>query len=189
MDRIKRFFHIAPKKHHVEFITALLSIPVLLTVIALNWSSLSGNKKEEVQKPSQIIISLPVQKNPTSIPPKPQCKTGLGETSITRPEEGDTITENPVNVTIVYKPGEYCSAVWSYRINSGNWSDFDDKSIALYNPPSGNIQLELRVKSIVSGEQKMLTRNFFYKGSNPTATITPTTTPSPTQALTPAATQ
>ncbi|MBP9719054.1 MAG: hypothetical protein KBD46_01170, partial [Candidatus Levybacteria bacterium] len=83
MDKIKRFFRVVPKKHHVEFITALLSIPVLLTVIALNWSNLSATKKEETKSPTEIIISLPAQKNPTAIPIKAECTPGLGEISIT----------------------------------------------------------------------------------------------------------
>lgn len=188
MDKIKRFFRVVPKKHHIEFITALLSIPVLLTVIALNWSSLSGTKKEETNKPSEIIISLPVEKDPTAAPTKPECKPGLGQTTISSPEDGATVTENPVNVIVVYTPGDYCAAVWSYRINSGSWSEFDDKSIALYNPPAGEIQLELRVKSIVNGEQKTITRNFTYKSTTPTATNAPsaTLTPSPTQSTIPA---
>jgi hypothetical protein len=189
MDKIKRFFRVVPKKHHVEFITALLSIPVLLTVIALNWSNLNGSKKVETQKPSEIIISLPAQKNPTAIPTKPQCKPGLGQVAITNPDEDSTVTDNPVNVTIVYTPGDYCAAVWSYRINNGSWSEFDDKSLAVYNPPVGNIQLELRVKSIVNGEQKTLTRSFVYKSNNPTATNTPSPTPSPTQTSSPTITQ
>ena len=92
MDKIKRFFRVVPKKHHVEFITALLSIPVLLTVIALNWSSLNGTKKEETTKPSEIIISLPAQKDATPQPTKVDCKPGVGNVDITSPSEGDTIS-------------------------------------------------------------------------------------------------
>lgn len=182
LDKMKRFFRV-PKKHHIEFITALLSIPVLLTVFALNWNNLNTNK--DTDKKPEIIISLPPQKNdPTQIPTKAQCKAGIGATTISSPQEGETTSDNPVDVIITYNPGDYCAAVWSYRINSGAWSDYDDKSIAIYNPPSGNIQLEVRVKSIVNGQQKTLTRNFTYKSSSPTLTptATPTITPSPTQA-------
>ena len=192
MDKIKRFLNKVPKKHHIEFITALLSIPVLLTVILLNLNNL--NQKKEVEptpKPNQIIISLPPQKNPTAMPTKPECKPGLGEVSISNPEEDDTVTDNPITVTVVYNPGDYCSAVWSYRVNNGSWSDYDDKSIALYNFPSGSMQLELRVKSIVNGVQKTITRNFIYKSNTPTSSPsnTPMPTSTPTQILTPTVTQ
>lgn len=192
MDKLKRIFSKVPKKHHVEFITALLSIPVLLTVIALNWSSLNANKKGETEKPREIIISLPVDKNPTAMPTKPECKEGIGTITIASPGEGDTVSINPVSVTIVYKPGDFCAAVWSYRTNGGSWSDYDDKSIALYNLPFGSIDLDLRVKSIVSGgEEKTLRRSFTYKSTTPTVTSTPTpsNTPTPTQGTTPTVTQ
>lgn len=191
MDSLKRFFRAIPKKQNIEFITALLSVPVLLTVIALNWSNLNASKKPETQKPSEIIISLPADKNPTTAPTKPECKPGIGTIAIASPQEGDTVSNNPLAVTIVYKPGDFCSAVWSYRINGGAWSDYDDKSIALYNLPSGSIQLELRIKSIVSGEEKLITRNFIYKSNNPTTTVTPTPTltPSPTTVTTPTTSQ
>jgi hypothetical protein len=189
MEKVKRFFKVVPKKHHVEFITALLSIPVLLTVIALNWSNLNSSKNPETQKPNEIIISLPAQKNPTAIPTKAACKPGLGHLEITSPEEGSTVSQDPLPLTIVYTPGDYCAAVWSYRINNGSWSDFDDKSIAVYNPPVGSIDLELRVKSIINGEQKTITRSFTYKSTTPTTT--PTATPSITssQSLSPTSTQ
>jgi hypothetical protein len=185
MDRIKRFFKVVPKKHHVEFITALLSIPVLLTVIALNWSSLNANKKPETQKPSEIIISLPAQKNPTAIPTKVACKPGLGQIEILNPEEGSVVSQDPLPITIVYTPGDYCAAVWSYRINNGSWSEFDDKSIAIYNPPAGAIDLELRVKSIVNGQQKTITRSFIYKSTQPTPTTTSAPSVTSSQPLSP----
>jgi hypothetical protein len=62
----------------------------------------------------------------------------------------------------------YCPVVWSYRINNGRYSDFDDKSIALYNPPNGNIVFDLRVRSLISDDEKILKRTFTYEGT-PTA--------------------
>jgi hypothetical protein len=185
MQRIRRFLStVTSKKNHVEFFTALLSIPVLLTVILLNLNNLNQQKKSDTSsKPNQIIISLPAQsKEATPIPTKAVCKPGLGTVTIANPHEGDIVSDNPVNFTIYYDPGDYCAAVWSYRINGGRWSDYDDKSIALYDLPSGDIKFDLRVKSVVSGgTETTLTRNITYK--SPKATISPTATvaPSPTQ--------
>jgi len=192
INKIKHFFgSLTGKKNHLEFFTALLSIPVLLSVIALNWNNLNANKTPENTQPNEIIISLPVDKNPTTAPTKAECNPGIGEVAISSPEEGDTVSENPVSVIIVYKPGDFCSAVWSYRINGGSWSDYDDKSFALYNLPSGEVDVDLRVKSIVNGEVKTISRNFTYKSNTPTMTpsLTPTNTPVPTQTLVPTTTQ
>jgi hypothetical protein len=186
MQSIKKFLSgITGKKHHVEFITALLSIPVLLTVILLNLNNLNQQKKQEntSAKPNQIIISLPAQnKEATPIPTKPACKPGLGKTTIANPHEGDTVSDYPLNFTIYYDPGDYCAAVWSYRINGGRWSDYDDKSIALYDLPSGEVKFELRVKSVVNGgEETTLTRNITYISPRMTPSATPMTTPISTQ--------
>ena len=175
------------KKHYVEFFTALLSVPVLITVIMLNLNNLqSSNKKAAVITPqiTQQTIYVPESKNSnntvTSTPAptittsisNSACNPDIGPVSITSPAEGDTVTNNPVNITIDYKTGTYCAVVWSYRINNGNWSDYDDKSIALYNVSQGNVKIDLRVKSIANGSEKDLTRNFVYKGESATATIT-----------------
>lgn len=37
-------------------------------------------------------------------------------------------------------------------------------TVALYNPPQGTTRFQLKVKSIVTGEEKILTRTFMYKG-------------------------
>ena len=77
---------------------------------------------------------------------------------------------------------KYCSIVWSYRINSGSWSDFSDKDISIFNMESGEKILELKIKSIVSGEEKNISRKFTYKNTQevPTPTVTVTSTPTPT---------
>lgn len=90
---------------------------------------------------------------------------GLGTATITSPDENDIVTENPVTVDISYDDKRYCAAAWSYRINGGSWSGYDDRSVALYNLPQGTIKFELRVKSIAGGDTKTVTRNFTYKGT------------------------
>ncbi|MBI2033209.1 MAG: hypothetical protein HYT10_01970 [Candidatus Levybacteria bacterium] len=184
--KAKRYLSgIHPKKSHVEFITALLSIPVLLTVILVNVNNLNAKNKAEEEatsKKNEIIISLP----PTIKEEKkdtPQCKPDIGPIDISYPHETDTVSDNPLNIDINYTSEGYCAVVWSYRINNGSWSDYDDKSIALYNMSSGDVKFELRVKSLISGKEKFLTRNFTYKSSiqpTPTPTITPTMSPTPT---------
>lgn len=174
------FRKLPERKQYVEFFTAILTVPVLLTVIILNITNLrSANEKKEETKPEQpvreIIITQPVQSGEPkvmTVTTEP-CEAGIGEISIDYPSEGETVTDNPVQFGITYKAGEYCAVVWSYRINNGRWSDYDDRSVALYNLPQGNVKFDLRVKSVVSGEEKSLTRSFAYRG-------TADTTPSPT---------
>jgi hypothetical protein len=159
---------IPDKKPYIEFITAILSIPVLLTVILLNFNSLTGNKDKETKEnttPQTVVITAPDSGN-VQITKEEECIKEVGPVSITSPEDGEVIIDNPVFVSISYKQGEYRSVVWSYRINGGKWSEYDDRSIALYNPPPGNIKLELRVKSVVGNDSRTLTRNFVYQGTN-----------------------
>jgi len=162
----KKFFlsyrGIPNKKPYVEFLTALLSIPVLLTVVLLNLNTLSNKEnKSENKSQEKVFITLPGGGSVEA-----PCKEEIGPIEISSPQEGETVLDNPVFVDIIYRQGEYCSVVWSYRINGGKWSDYSDNSIALYNPPSGNIRFELRVKSVVSNENKTLKRNFIYKGKS-----------------------
>lgn len=193
------------KKSYIEFFTALLSVPVLITVIMLNLNNLKGNNKSDVASPPPIQkeerIYIPVittqdtNKNSvtrdpvtiTVIPTNQACKPQIGPVSISTPSEGNTVTENPASIIIIYKTGEYCAVVWSYRLNSGTWSAFDDKSIALYNLPQGKIKVEVKIKSIVTGDEQILTRNFTYSG--PTSNIAPTVSPttSPDTSATPSA--
>ena len=168
---------IPDKKPYIEFVTAILSIPVLLTVILLNVNSLTGNKDKATKTtptPQTVVITAPGTNSQSQSPradaqpttQQEECTPEVGPISITAPNEGDTVTDNPVFIGISYKQGDYCSAVWSYRINGGSWSDYDDQSISLYNPPPGNIRFELRVKSVVGSDSRTLTRNFIYQGTS-----------------------
>ncbi|MBI2621644.1 MAG: hypothetical protein HYW63_03315 [Candidatus Levybacteria bacterium] len=179
--RLKRSikeFH--TKKPHIEFFTALLTIPVLLTVIILNLNNLTGSKGSEKDnaKNETIVITQAAPNEKEIIVTKEACKSGIGDISISNPDENENVSDNPVMVDIDYIAGDYCAVVWSYRISNGTWSSYDDRSIALYNLPNGNIKFDLRVKSVVGNAQKTLTRNFVYSGaqSSPTPTFTPTPT-------------
>lgn len=178
---IKNFKHglkeFHTKKPHIEFFTALLTIPVLLTVIILNLNNLKSNDKKDTPKNETIVITQAAgDKEKEVIVKKEACKAGIGDISIASPDENEEVTDNPVNVDINYDAGEYCTVVWSYRVNGGSWSSYDDRSIALYNLSNGNVKFELRVKSVVNSAQENLTRNFEYNGAS--ASITPTPTPS-----------
>jgi hypothetical protein len=175
-------------KKYIELITAILSVPVLLTVLILNVHNLSSDKTEADTKKEgdtkQVIVTYQPE-NPKTIAKtadssKSSCKEEVGPITITSPSEGETISESPVTVAIAYDKEEYCTLVWSYRINDGKWSGFDDKSIALYNLPKGEARLELRVKSIASGDEKTIKRNFTFDGPEEIdAEITPEPTSTP----------
>lgn len=171
------------KKRYAEFITAVLSIPVLITVMILNIVNLKQKEPTPPPSPTRIVEYIPITNttNPPNtpipsssvIPPtSSDCKKEVGPVEISYPVEGATLNENPVTVVVSYHPGEYCAVVWSYRINSGTWSQFDDKSIALYNMTSGEKKLDLRVKSIASGQEVFLNRTFTYENSDSTPVST-----------------
>lgn len=173
----RRSERILEKKPYLELITAALSIPVLLTIIILNFNNLKGLNGKEIPTPTpeeKIIYTNPVVTNTN-------CKKQLGPIEIISPEEGDNVTENPVAISITYDDKTYCTAVWSYRVNGGDWSDYDNNSISLYNPPSGDITFELRIKSLASNEEKTIIRKFSYKGKSTVPTPPPAepTTSSP----------
>lgn len=174
----------APRKHYLEFITAALSIPVLLTVILVNWNILQNSKKDDTQtqpSPAREIIIREGSDSTSPTPTKPEvCKKEIGPISISYPKENSTVTENPVNFIIKYDSTEYCSVVWSYRINSGVWSEYSSNSPSIYNMPNGNIKFDLRVQSTVSQDTDQLERNFIYQGGADTPTPSPTLSPTPT---------
>lgn len=169
---------IPDKKQYVEFFTALLSVPVLLTVILLNINNLRAKPAATAPSPTptqqEKIIYISPQSETTkntvsSIPTSAPCLKSLPPVTISYPQEGDTISDNPLTFSIDYpQDSNYCAIVWSYRINNGTWSDFDDKSIALYNLSSGKVTFDLRVKSIVTGDETSLQRTFQYVNNNVT---------------------
>lgn len=181
--KISKFFKFLQKgierKHYLEFITAALSIPVLLTVLILNLNNLNHQKNNTAPTPTpqtnEIIIHDSSAPKPTDIP---SCKKVVGPVLISNPKEGATITDNPVNFIISYSDQSFCSVVWSYRINNGTWSEYSSNSPSIYNMPNGQIKFDLRIQSTVSQDQQMLTRNFNYQGSLVSPTTSPAITPS-----------
>jgi len=183
-ERIKNWYRDLPdKKRYLEFVTALLTIPVLLTVLLSNLSNLQNKKDTDpAPAPTQTIVvtgtpgatPVPVisgtpQATPSPTPtPGPQCTPEVGPVTIVYPEEGDTVTGDPVCLDITRKSGNYCSVVWSYRINGGPWSAYTANSICMYGLTPGDKTLDLRVKSIVSDDEDVITRHFTVAGSTPT---------------------
>lgn len=183
IEKTKNWWRKLPdRKPYIEFVTALLSIPVLLTVILLNVGNLrqSQQKNETTNKTiTPVVVTISEKKineDKSPLTPSKECEPVIGQLDINYPKENATIDDNPVQFAIAYKKGNTCSVVWSYRVNRGRWSDYDDKSISIFNLPNGNITFELRVKSVVSGEEKIFERNFVYEGLTPTPTNSPTPT-------------
>ncbi|HRN70220.1 MAG TPA: hypothetical protein PLS49_03455, partial [Candidatus Woesebacteria bacterium] len=177
IDRIKRFFRsisqLPDKKKYIEFITAILSIPVLLSVILLNYSNLQNQHKstEEPKEPTPAVITIIRDRdndnttNPTQpIITETECSAEVGPVSIAYPEAGETINENPLSIVINQNDpdNKYCAIVWSYRINGGAWSNFDDRDISIYNMESGDKKLDVRFKSLISGKEETISRTFYY---------------------------
>jgi hypothetical protein len=165
---------IIKKKPYLEFITAFLSIPVLITVMLLNFNSLKNINATPTPTPGiggtkSGFFGAPVgTARPTAVfnGAQASCTKSIGPISIDTPNENDSVANNPVTVNISYDESTHCGVAWSYRINGGDWSGYDDRSFALYNLPKGPVKFELRVKSIASDDQKTLTRNFTYAGQS-----------------------
>ncbi len=160
------------KKRYAELLTAVLSIPVLITVLLLNINNLrpktqepstiatqSGMSTTSYQLPTQQNLSPSQQQTPTISPPQ-ACIKEVGPIDITSPEEGEVITQNPVCIDIQRNNQNYCEVAWSYRINNDPWSEYIDKAICLYNMTPGEKTIEVRVKSIASSDQTILKRTF-----------------------------
>lgn len=183
LQKIKKYYQELPEhKKYFELVTAFLSIPVLLSVFLINVNNL--NRKTEASQPPQVeksrensVTVIPVEiardreepYSSLSITPSGEvstapstCKKLIGPVEIRSPREGERIVQSPVSVIVDYEIGEYCAVVWSYRLDSGKWSEFDDKSIALYDVTPGEKLLTLRVKSIASSDEVLLERRFTY---------------------------
>ncbi|HSW97439.1 MAG TPA: hypothetical protein VLF89_06460 [Candidatus Saccharimonadales bacterium] len=186
------------KKPHLDFIAAILTIPLLVLTLYLNIANLKGkNNSTLTPTPTQVSIPNPTSSMPavtrivTTATPQPTadtntCVKDIGPISIDSPTEGQTVSDNPVCIDINYQAGNYCSVVWSYRVNNGDWSDYSNNSVCLYNLPSGTNSFDLRIKSLSSASTKTLHRSFVYKS---TQNITPSVTQMVTSAPTPTSAQ
>lgn len=171
IERIKKWYRGLPdKKRYLEFITAFLTIPVLLTVLLNNVSNI---QKQSNLTPTPTNTSIPMtisppiptreilSNTPSSTPAQETaCKKEVGPMDILYPNDQDQVSGNPICIELSKQQSNYCSAVWSYRLNGGAWSNYTDRAICMYGLSSGTKKLELRIKSIVSGDELILTRIF-----------------------------
>ena len=148
--------------------------------------NIKSNKKEEsvnetTNTPAKIFITqIPKDKGgsqggitiiPIEItkesqnPASAECIKDIGPIDIVYPKENQTVSEDPVCIEINYQQGNYCSVVWSYRLNGGKYSDYNDKAPCLYNLPAGNATFDMRVKSVASAKELFITRNFKVENS------------------------
>lgn len=179
----EKFRRVRLQKIHLDWFLGILSIPVLVTAIILNWTSLTRQNTpvKSTISPSPQVIVVPQKTTQTIMPTSsPACTKSIGPISISSPTEAETVSDNPVCITISYPDPAYCSVVWSYRINGGNWSDYNTNSPCLYNLPNGKVQFDLRVTSTVGTDTISLSRSFTYTGATASPTVTPTPTNNPT---------
>jgi len=188
VERIRNWYRTLPnKKQYLEFITALLTIPVLLTVLISNISNLQSQKntKLPVSTLAPVIEKITVTSPPATTPapvqsttptptptPRQECVQQVGPIEISYPAEGSTVTGDPVCLIVTRLSQNYCSVVWSYRINGGSWSDYTDSPICMYGLTPGVKNLDLRVNSIISTDTTMLQRTFTVAGATPSPTPT-----------------
>lgn len=172
LDKIKKWYRSLPdKKVYFELLGAVLTIPVLLTVILLNLSNLTGNKKDAPTPTPQIIrVVEQAPNNVTSVPsnlagsqrvsPQVSCKPEVGPVTISSPQEGQVVTNNPVCVTISYKTGEYCGVEWAVKMDNAQYSAYDSKDVCFYNVSSGSHAVSVKVRGKEGGDEIILQRNF-----------------------------
>ena len=207
-NRLKNWYQNLPdKKKYLELFSAALTIPMLLTVIIINLNNINSQKKtsntstsSNTITPIQIVITgseqdnktLPPTKNPslnptitptttptpTSSPTSVSCIQEIGPIEILSPQEGEIITTDHVCLNIS-TDSKYCPLVWSYKLDSGNWSEFNSNDICLYNLDNGSKQLQIQFKNTSTNKTITLARNFTYQKTT-TSTTTPTNSPTPT---------
>lgn len=161
-------------KIYFELITAALSVPVLISVLLLNYNNIA-NKPKPTPSPTPtpvassqnkiIYVTQPVSNNSNNPTPVENCIKDIGPVKISFPDEGQTITDNPISFDISYPDSKYCSVVWSYKINNGSWSGYTANNPVIYNLPNGKISFDLKVQSTVTQKEISLERNFEYNGN------------------------
>lgn len=199
IEKTKQIIKKLPEhKPKLDFLAAVLTVPVLITVLILNLNNLGKKTTNTTTTPTPaamvttttrevpiIIVSSPTPA-PTSNPNT--CKQEIGPLTIAYPSENQTVNDSTVCINITYQGDGYCPVTWSYKLNNGSWSDYSNNSVCISNLQQGQNTFLLQVKSTPTGETQVFTRHFSYNPNNmntptPTqsGTITPSTTPVPTQ--------
>lgn len=192
-ENLKNWYRSLPdKKRYVELVTAVLTVPVLITVLLTNLSNIRQDKKKESPAPSPEKIVIVTQKEdkekPTETVPTPttsvsitpsntpkECIKEVGPVKITSPEEEQVIDKEPVCIDIDYTVGDYCAVAWSHKLDNNNWSDYSSSPFCYTNLDPGKHEMNLRVQSVVSKDEVILKRIFYFltKDSLPTPTSNP----------------
>ena len=135
IKKIKTWYKNLPEqKKYIEFLTAILTIPVLLTIIVNN-VNMMRNSKTVTSTPSysiqpQVITIVQKDANPSVFPPPTislyptptqySCNPQIGPVNINHPMEGEIVNQTPVCLDILYDNKTYCPVVWSYKLNNGD---------------------------------------------------------------------
>lgn len=183
-QKIKKWYATLPdKKQYVELITALLSVPMMVTVILVNLNNIKTKNQTATTPaittaPIQVVVENPATGSGNVAPPQngqttkvttstvaptsAACKKDIGPIEILSPQEGEIITTNNMCITIS-TDNSYCPVTWSYKLDDSSWSDFNNNDICLYNLTPGKKSLQLKVKSTVVDKSITLQRNFTYQ--------------------------
>lgn len=185
LEKFRKWYRSLPdKKVYFELLGAVLTIPVLITVILLNITNLnSKNTSAPTPTPQviRVVETQPPQRNVTvvqeetsqRVTPQAACKRQIGPVNISSPREGEVTTKNPVCISISYSAGEYCGVEWAVKIDASAYSDFDTKDVCYYNLPSGTKTVSVKVRSNEGGEELILQRNFVYGTATSSAALNP----------------
>jgi len=188
--RIQKYYVVLPdKKRYFELFAAILSVPMILTVILVNMNTINKSKETSTPTPTstpiQIVVENPASSSNNTNPPKievtptnTECKKDIGEIEILSPQEGEIITTDNVCINIS-TDSKYCPIAWSYKLDDSSWSNYNNNNICLYDLTAGKKNLQIKIKSTVVDKTITLERNFTYQNSS-IPTITPTNTPTPT---------
>ena len=196
LEKFRHWYRILPdKKRYLEFVTALLTIPVLLTVIYTNMVSIREDKKSNTtptpEKSEKIVIIREDEnkENEKSNTPTPtptlvlsptqttkECKKEVGPVKISSPSEEEIVQDDLICVKIDYTVGEFCSVAWSYKLDNNKWSDYTSSPFCFSKLDPGKHELDLRVQSVASSDEVTLERTFYIKtkeSPSPTPTQLP----------------
>ena len=194
LEKFRHWYRILPdKKRYLEFVTALLTIPVLLTVIYTNMVSIREDKKSNTtptpEKSEKIVIIREDENKeneksntPTPIPTlelsptqsTKECKKEVGPVKISSPSEEEIVQDDLICVKIDYTVGEFCSVAWSYKLDDNKWSDYTSSPFCFSKLDPGKHELDLRVQSVASSDEVTLERTFYIKTKEaPSPTPTP----------------
>ncbi len=160
------------KKRYFELVAAILSIPVLITVILLNTNILRGEKKDDLpttptiietqkvqvitQPPQQIVVQ---QSQPESKLPKTNCIEGVGPVDILSPRNGEELRANPVCLQI-NTDKDYCPVLFSSSLDGSDFSEYSSDGVCFYNLEAGEHDATVRIKSTITDEVVSLGRSF-----------------------------